>query len=55
MAPAGDWQQRALSSEAKVVALATRVEQEIPTLQAKVAELEGDRLALKATLQKALA
>jgi hypothetical protein len=54
-APAEDWQQRAITSEAKVVALTDRIEQEIPALQAKVAELEGDRQALRAVLQKTLA
>jgi hypothetical protein len=33
----------------------SRIEQEIPALQEKVAELEGDRSALKVTLQKTLA
>ena len=55
VAPAEDWQQRAVAAEEKVVALTARVEQEIPALQTKVAELEGDRSTLKAALQKALA
>jgi hypothetical protein len=50
-----DWQSRAIAAEAKVVALTARTEQEIPVLQARVAELEGDRQALKEVLQKALA
>jgi hypothetical protein len=50
-----DWQSRAIATETKVAVLTSRVEQEIPALQAKGAELEGDRSALKVALQKTLA
>jgi hypothetical protein len=53
--PDEDWQQRAIAAEAKVADLTARIEQEIPALQARVAEFEGDRSALKAALQKTLA
>jgi hypothetical protein len=54
-APVVDWQSRAIVSEAKVMELTARIEQEIPALQKQIAELEGDRVALKTALQKALA
>jgi hypothetical protein len=50
-----DWQQRAIVAEEKVAVLSAQVEKEIPVLQAKVAELESDRSALKVVLQKVLA
>jgi hypothetical protein len=53
--PAEDWQQRTIAAEAKVVALTTRIEQEIPAMQARVAELESDRQVLKVALEKTLA
>ena len=52
--PAVDWQCRAIAAEAKVTELTVRFEQEIPVLQAKLAELEGDRKSLKTALQKML-
>ena len=54
VAPAEDWQKRAIAAEAKVTTLTARIEQEIPVLQARVAELESDRSALKTALQKVL-
>lgn len=53
--PSEDWEQRAIAAEAKAAALATRVDQELPVLQARVAERENDREALKAALLKVMA
>jgi hypothetical protein len=55
VAPAVDWQSRAIAAEAKVDELSARIDQEIPALQKQVQDLQADRLALKVALQKALA
>jgi hypothetical protein len=54
VAPAIDWQAKALAAQDMITVLNARIEQEIPALQTSVKELEGDRLALKTSLQKAL-
>jgi hypothetical protein len=55
VAPAEDWQQRAIAAEAMVATLNARIGQELQAIQTRITELEGDRLALKAALQKAMA
>jgi hypothetical protein len=54
VAPAEDWQQRAIAAEAKTAALTARVEQEIPTLQKQVQDLQADRMAFKTAMQRLL-